>query len=294
VEERLPNLPYLIFGAVLVAAVVFLIVKATGLYTDEFPVEKVRLVELLNQWHGPSELVSFPPPRSVQFTGQAKGMLAFAVSGMVGIIVVTLFVLMPQMERQKQRDTLIRQEGLLSQGTVTRTWITRNKSSRDYHVSYTYQVSGIVHSSEAQVNSNTYSHLAPHSSLTLRYAPSHPEFSKLDGEIERPAWVPYLVLLPIVPFAVISYFVWSQKKLLEWGQAVGAVVTRVAPTKGGKSVSYKFLDFAGNTITGSSTMKSSDAPAIGAIVTALYDPDKSRANVLYPCSFVRLRNPSRP
>jgi hypothetical protein len=59
-------------------------------------------------------------------------------------------------------------------------------------------------------------------------------------------------------------------------------------------VSYKFLDFAGNTITGSSTMKSSDAPAIGAIVTALYDPDKSRANVLYPCSFVRLRNPSRP
>jgi len=294
VEDRLPNLAYVIIGVVAAVGLILLIVRLNRLYTDEFRVDKVQLVKLLNQWHGPADLISFPPPRPVGFTGQSKALLAVFGSIFAGLSVVILFVVMPRVELQKQHDALLSREGLLTQGTVTRTWITRNKDSRNYHVSYQYEVNGVTYRSEARVGSTMYSRLGPKSNLTLRYAPSQPEVSRLDGEFRQPPELIYLVVLPFAAMGVVPYLIFRQKKLLERGQPVGAIVTRVAPVKGGRSVSYQFMDFAGNIITGSATMRSSEAPAVGTTVTVIYDPEKSRRNMLYPAKFVRLRNPYRP
>jgi len=114
----------------------------------------------------------------------------------------------------------------------------------------------------------------------------------MNGEVQRPAWIVLLAFLPLFVLVAIPLAVLRERKLLESGQAVGAVVTRVAPTKGGKRVSYQFLDSAGNTITGN-VSRSSDVPELGSTVTVLYDPEKSRRSLLYPAKFVRLNNPFR-
>jgi len=285
--------PVAIFIAV-TAVVVLVILKVTRLETVKFDVDRVRLMDMLNQWQGPADLVSIPPPRPVKYTGSAKGMFALVAVVLAGMAGLGLFVLVPQFQKQSEREALLKQEGAETRGTVLRTWINKgSKGSRSYHVSYQYSVGGAIYHAEARVTSSTYSRLGTNSAVSLRYVPSRPEMSMMEGETQQPDWMIVFALLPFVAFIVIPLSVLKEKQLLESGQAVGAVVTRVAPVKGGKSISYRFLDAAGNTVTGAVT-RSSDVPELGSTVTVLYDPSKSRKNMIYPAKFVRLRNPFRP
>jgi hypothetical protein len=283
----------ILIGIAATVALILLIVKINNLYTDEFRVDNIRLVELLNQWHGPSELISVPPPRPVQFTGLAKGLLAIVGLITTGILAVMLLVVFPRMEQERQREALLSQESVQTQGTITRTWTTNRKGGKDYHVAYSYEVNRLVYHSEAEVTSNLYSRLGIRSQLALRYSPSHPEVSRLDGEIRRPVWLIYFGILPFGAFGLLPYLILKQRNLLERGQPAGAIVTRVSPTRGGRSVAYQFLDYAGNFTTGRVPIKTQEAPSIGATVTVIYDPEKSRRNMLYPAQFVRLKNTSR-
>lgn len=286
-------LPFVI-GIAAVIVVVLLIVKYSRLQTVSFDVDRVRLMDMLNHWQGPPELVSLPPPRPVKYTGSAKGMfvlIALVLAGMAGLV---LFVLVPKLEERSQRETLLKKEGAETRGIVLRTWTSKgSKGSRSYHVAYQYSVGPAIYHAEARVSSGMYSRLPVNSPVILRYVRSRPEISMMDGELHSPGWIVLVALLPFAAFVLIPLSVVKEKKLLESGQPVGAVVTRVAPVKGGKSVSYRFLDAAGNTINGSVT-RTSDVPEIGSTVTALYDPSKSRRSMLYPAKFVRLRNPFRP
>ena len=103
----------------------------------------------------------------------------------------------------------------------------------------------------------------------------------------------YLPFLPVFAFGVLPYLILKQRNLLERGQAVGAIVTGVAATRGGKRVSFRFLDSVGNIVTGSSPMRAVEAPSPGTVVTAIYDPEKPRRNLLYPAQFVRLKKSLR-
>jgi hypothetical protein len=281
-------------GIVVVIVAVLVVVKLSRLQTVDFDVDRVRLMDMLNHWQGPPELVSLPPPRPVKYTGAAKGMFLLTALILAGMAGLALFVLVPQLEEQSQRETLLKQESAETRGIVLRTWINRgSKGSSSYHVAYQFTVGRAIYHGEARVSSSMFSRVAVNSPVILRYVPSRPEVSMMDGELHSPGWTVLFALLPFAAFAMIPFTVVKEKRLLESGQPVGAVVTRVAPVKGGKSVSYRFLDAAGNTITGSVT-RSSDVPELGNTVTALYDPSKSRRSMLYPAKFVRLRNPFRP
>ena len=231
-----------------------------------------------------------PPPRSVKFTGAATALLAVVALIAAGALAFMLFFVGPRVEQQKLRDDLLSREGVLVQGRITRTWTTPSKNSRNYHVAYSYDVNHKIYHSEAQVASRVYSALAVNSGVGLHYAMSRPEISMLEGEIRNPAWVLYFMVLPITGIVIIFPFViLRQKRLLESGQPTGAIVTRSAPVKGGRGISYQFLDFANNTVTGNVTMRPGDAPAVGKTVTVLYDPSRPKRNAIYPPQFVRLK-----
>lgn len=286
-------LPFVILGVVVIV-VVFFIVKFNQLQTVQFDVDRVRLMDMLNQWQGPADLVSIPPPRPVKYTASAKGLFALVAVVLAAMAGLGLFVLVPQLQRQSEREALLKQESTETGGTVIRTWINKGgRGSRSYHVSYQYAVGGAIYHAEAKVTSTTYARLGPNSTVSLRYVPSRPDISMMEGETQQPDWMIVFALLPFVAFIVIPITVVKEKQLLESGQPVGAVVTRVAPVKGGQSVSYRFMDAAGNTVKGAVT-RSSDVPDLGSTVTVLYDPSKSRKNMLYPAKFVRLSNPFRP
>src|SRR4029079_12732623 len=120
-----------------------------------------------------------------------------------------------------------------TRGIVLRTWISRgSKGSRSYHVAYQYAVGQTIYHAEARVSSGTYSQLAVNSPVMLRYLPSRPEISTMNGELHSPGWIVFLALLPLSAFGIIPLTVVKEKKLLESGQPVGAVVTRVSPVKG--------------------------------------------------------------
>jgi len=289
-------LSYLPFAISTVAAVALglVVLKVYRIQKVKLDVDRVRLMDMLNQWQGPPELVSIPPPRTVKYTAAAKGLLAVLALIIAGMTALVLFIFMPRIQEQSRRDALLRQESVEMSGIVIRTWTTSgDKGSRSYHVAYQYSVGRAIYHAEAQVPSSVYRKLAPNSSVRLRYVPSQPEISALDGEVHQPAWIVLFAFLPLAVIVTIPLTLLKERKLLESGQAVGAVVTGVAPVKGGKRVSYQFLDSAGNTISGS-VSRSSNVPELGSTVTALYDPGKSRRNMLYPAKFVRLSNPFRP
>ena len=287
---------YLPIAVFVVAAVMvgLVVLKVYKIQTVKFDVDRVRLMDMLNQWQGPPELVSLPPLRTVKYTAAAKGLLAVMALIIAGISALILFVFVPRIQEQSRRDALLRQESAEMSGTVIRTWTTSgDKGSLNYHVAYQYTVGRAIYHAEAGVPSSVYRQLAANSPVRLRYVPSQPEISALDGEVHKPAWIVLFAFLPLAVLVMIPLTVLKERKLLEEGQAVGAVVTRVMPAKGDKRVSYQFLDSAGNIISGS-VARSSNVPEIGSTVTALYDPGKSRRNMLYPAKFVRLNNPFVP
>lgn len=278
---------------ILAVVVVIIVAVAVALYrsgVDKFQVERSQLEALQKDWHPPSELASCPQPRPVQLTPMATVLSVIMISVLVGAMAVGVFGVWPRMERQKLREDLLRSESVPAVGTITRMWTTKDKSSTTYHAVYAYDVLHKHYQAEAQVTKRAYSFLGVEHSVSLRYAASRPDLSLIEGEIVTPAWLVLLVFVPLIGVGIaMTTVVLRQKKLLETGQAAGAIVTRSSPTKGGRQVTYQFLDSDGNAVSGSVTVKSSAAPDVGKAVTILYDPSNSKRSLLYPSQYVRIR-----
>lgn len=110
----------------------------------------------------------------------------------------------------------------------------------------------------------------------------------------EPLW-PALFLPPF--FLGIRWIVtWRlrlQSRLLGWGEPAVALVADLSSVKGGKRVSYRFLDRTGALVRGSTVVSRSSAPCIGETATVLYDVQQPRRNTLYPMQLVEISTPQR-
>src|SRR5207244_7755230 len=93
-------------------------------------------------------------------------------------------------------------------------------------------------------------------SLPVRYASSDPTVSRLllEGEKSGPIWmvafVP-LLLAALIAATIVRSLFW-QRRLLRFGHATAAIVTRTRGVKSGTAVHFRFLDRSDGIVDGMS------------------------------------------
>jgi hypothetical protein len=272
----------MVFVAVIIVAVV-----VNRRSTKNVPVDEARLREVQAEWRGPEELLFRSTPREVRYTGTARALLTLVAVAGVAALVFAIF-LVPAVLRDQQSLSLLEREGVQASGTITRQWTTRNKSNTNYHVAYTYEVDGRGYASAAEVSKGSQARVGVGGAVGLRYLPSRPEFSRLDASVDSPPWIKLVIFLPASLLLAVPWRFARIKNLLAWGIPVGAVVTRNAPTKGGRAIRYAFLDPSGQVVTAHEVVKSRDAPAAGDVITIVCDPNKPRRAGRFPFNLVTL------
>ena len=179
--------------ALFVAAVLIAAIVANRRGTKSVPVDAARLREVQAEWRGPEELLFRSTPRNVRYTGSARTALtAAAVAG--GAVVVIAAFLVPAVLRDQRNLALLDREGIPANGTITRRWTTSHKSETNYHVAYTYEVDGRGYASVAEVSKASHDGFRTGGAAGLHYAPSRPEFSRLDASVDHPPWIKLLVI----------------------------------------------------------------------------------------------------
>jgi len=251
--------------------------------------DHTRLFELQNEWHAPAELLGAPVPRPVILTWPAKLALMAGLAFLVGMAVLGN-VLYHSFRQSQERYEQLKQNGVSTQATVMRTWSSGSGKNRRYYVLYQFTADGSIIQRTASVSSPVYNRVRQGQQVAVLYLASDPRLSRMEIESgPTPVWVamfPSLMLLFVA--LAMGFPILSQRKLLQYGQPAPAIVTRSSPVKGGRLVSYRFLDSVNNIIDGRATVSSSKAPEPGAVVAILYDPNNSKRSALYPPQMVRL------
>jgi hypothetical protein len=237
-------------------------------------------------WTAPDGLANASLPRAVKFTGISWFVFAVAVLFVVGSGVMTWFVAR-KADRDRATAELLQREGIAVQGSITRKWRGGGRSNA-HNVAYTYTAPDGVHSASARVTTSFYNRVAPGSAARVVYASSNPGVHQIEDSMATPAWLKYTVFLPFAVFLVIPFVVWRQKSLLEYGMPAGAVVERVAPTKGGWMITYQFLGASGDTVKGRCSV--SVKPNAGDTITVVYDPDRPKRSARYPLKYAKLED----
>ena len=73
---------------------------------------------------------------------------------------------------------LLKHDGATTQGTVTKTYMTRRRGSVTFNAAYTYDVSGKQYEGTADITRGTFLTLRPGGPIALRYSASSPEVSE--------------------------------------------------------------------------------------------------------------------
>ena len=286
-----PFLPAIV-AVVVSAVVVTVVVVVTRRRTKAITVTREQLLELAGRWAAPQELLMLPIPRPVRFTGQGI-VVVIVASIFAGGIAVAGGFLYSQFAAEERVFDLLEREGVAGEATVVQKW-TRSGKSTSYYVQYEYTADGRRLRRQASVGGGEYRALEKGAKAGMRYAPSDPCVSRLDTEKRTPPWTPFL---PFAFFAIVIpallFQPMRQRRLLQTGRPVAAMVARVAPVKGGKAVTYQFVDATGGITTGVSSVLASVAVAPGDAVTALHDAARPKQSTLYPPQLVKLAIPGR-
>jgi hypothetical protein len=138
-------------------------------------------------------------------------------------------------------------------GTVQKTWTSRGRRSTSYHVQFSYEAGGQIHTDSRTVSHAQYDQLStappslPLDVRALSFADTYYDQMYLPGEsLWGPVWVAVLVAVVGNGIAwLISYFVWivpwQHKKLCREGKPIVGQIARMHSTKG-KTTTY-FLDY---------------------------------------------------
>jgi hypothetical protein len=237
-------------------------------------------------WQAPHELRSHATPRNVRFTTAGRIFL-FVIATISAGLTGFGFALIPDMRREQRDNELIQTEGVPSAATVTRRWTSTGKTTC-YNVLYTYETGGAPYRGQAVVSRPVYDRSFAGSTVAIRYLPSRPGVSRMDDGNYTSPWMKLMIFVPAVFMLAVPWRLVLMKNLLMWGTPVGAIVTRSARVKGGRSIRYQFLDGSGQLVTGRDIVESSTAPEEGEVITVLFDRDRLVKTARYPLRMVEL------
>jgi hypothetical protein len=192
-----------------------------------------------------------------------------------------------------QRERLLAETGLETEGRITRLWRTSGKSRRCM-VAYQFTAGGAIIGRSASVPCSAWGRLAESQRVDVRYLPVDPETSRM-ANIERgdgvPIWLPPVLAVAMVGSALlISRKVTLERRLLEEGHAAPGMVTKLGiRTDKGRKVYYEFATYSGAAMKGSyGPVHGKRVLPVGSPLVILYDRDNPKRNTRYPPALVRL------
>jgi hypothetical protein len=193
--------------------------------------------------------------------------------------------------RQADDRRAIVEEGVTTTGVVTRL---RSDGDDRRRVGYEFAVNGRVVRGERQVSAERRKTLQVGSPIDVQYLPSDPTVNNLGGRPRSgiPIALPFVLAPAIAALGVVCLVqVHRQRRLLSEGRVASAMVTGHAKhnsSHGGthRAITFTFPLLSGATASGKSGA-SSKPPALGSVITVVYDPDQPGRNAVYPFSLVK-------
>lgn len=228
-------------------------------------------------------------PRYVRMTRAGRALFMFAMLLFIGAI-VAMIVISREAQRQAARRTALVERGVMTTGEVTRLWESGDNRRK---VVYRFQAEGRTITGDVKVSAERRRVLEVGTPIPIRYLPGDPRAHDLGGPPR--SGLPR-VLGPIVAFiigicgALCLLSIGGQRHLLEEGRVTPAIVTghtEHSSSHGGKhrSMTYEFQLLSGAIATGKSGT-SKKPPAVGSVITVIYDPERPRRSCVYPPSLV--------
>ncbi len=257
-------------------------------------------------WTLPAELDQ-PLPRMVK----RKRSFTFLLVFQVGMFALLLLLPAGMAATSYFKAQTLKERGVRAAGTVAKLYTTSGKNSHYYNVVYSYPIlPKPIYSATDQTSFQTFQDLHVGDAIPVAYDPQYPPRSALNfndivftRDNARPLTIELAIFLPIslfllaVPLLLLQQYR-RQKRLLEWGKVAAATVVSDSEYNAGRAgrksaVTYTFTDEAGSAVQGKRTglpVKNSRQGEMYAEMfgdpTAIYDPNDSTKNMLYPCAWI--------
>jgi hypothetical protein len=241
-------------------------------------------------WQPPKEL-ECARPREVGLTLAGKMIAGMAIATLLGGLIGGL-ILFANASRDNEERGRILSLGSEAEAVITRHWTSGSDPVR-YWVEYVYQVEGQAHLGRLSTKRNSWMDLQRTGSLKIRYLPEDPQRHLAVGYEPD---VPPLVVFALVAGVLILVeglfmrIITMQRRLLAEGRPALAVVTKIGRTAdhGKKVIHYSFKDLGGKLIDGKSGPQR-NPPAVGSVLTVIYEPDNEKHNRIYPLALVKVK-----
>jgi hypothetical protein len=194
------------------------------------------------------------------------------------------------MQRDREREQSLREQGIDVAGIVTRTWMGGSSKSRVPMVSYRFTAGGREVRGESSLDRDLWMKIYEGNSLPIRYLPGRPEINRPVSGAPGPMveWMVWSMVAPIVlPLFLFGWMIRRQSRLLAEGTPAAGVANQVLRMRG-TVVVYQFQLLSGETMWGRSSVRRECAPEQGGLVCVLYDPENPGRNAMYPLALVRL------
>jgi len=253
---------------------------------------RILVVDKKGDWVPPDGLDRCRP-REVRLTSEGKGLIVLAclllAGGLAGGIALGLLA-----SRQAGEARLLREESVVTDGTVTRLW-RRGENNRERWMSYRYMVDGQAYGRSIKVSSTAWARLETGARIPVHYVPSRPDLNYPLRSLRSPLplWVPFAVALGLAAASLLLVLlVRGQARLLAEGRAAPGRVTKLSkPHRSshgsdlGQKVFYEFRLLSGGVAHGrAGPMK--NPPLAGSTITVVYHSEAPRRNAPYPLSLV--------
>jgi hypothetical protein len=239
-------------------------------------------------WEPPDGL-GYSSLRPVRLSGQGMVLAVMSIVFLLGGPAFGIFI-NPEIQRNKQRDRVLSEQGADATATIMRVW--RDGGKNDTHmVSYRFTVDGRDIEGKSSMHRSAWVNLREGDSLAIRYVPTSPGINHPASGTSgaAPDWLPWLMVGVFVwPPFLFWAMIRRQSRLLSEGRPAPATVTKVRHAKQVIAY-YEFALLSGQVMKGRSQVNRRSAVQPGAQACALYLPDNPRRNALYPLELVKLQ-----
>jgi len=252
--------------------------------------DKPPVTMMHESWEPPAEL-SGPTPR--RFKWKVVGIVN------ISLIVVLFFIgfgILGATWRSADEGKRLKEEGQITDATVTRTWSESGSRSMYYKVAYEFSVEGKTLTGESGISQRKWEQLHAGSHTPVKYVPGQPDYNQLSLAYDTPTsyWVPVAVLmLWIFLLALAIPPVRQERFLLKYGQAAPGMITNIKATSGGRTPKYGYViryefQLSDGTIVNGKTRR--DVARSRDEVTILYDQKHPRRSDIYPTKMARIKS----
>jgi hypothetical protein len=268
----------------------------------------------MSDWVMPPELGQ-PLPRIVK----RKRFIVPAFAFLFGIfLLIALFTLVTSAELYF-KDEALKERGVVTDGTVTKLYVTTHKGGTRDHVVYSYETSPkTTFSAEDLASYRIFNELHVGDTVPIVYDRDYPPRSALNFNnivltrnnasvffIGLAIVIPISMILLVMPLLLLRQYR-LEMHLLKWGQVTAATILSDTEYDAGRAgrasaVTYRFTDESGHTVRGKRAGLPVRGSRKGAMYvemfgdpTVIYDPVDSSKNQLYPFMLVDCVSKSSP